>query len=134
MIKIKKPELLAPIQDYMSLTAAIENGADAVFFGIKGFNMRAGAKNFTINDLPKITKIAKIHGVKTYLAINIIIYENELKKVVELLKKVKAANVDAIICWDFAIIQIAKRLKIGEKRGLIRFLYIKFLYKVLVIK
>lgn len=112
MIKIKKPELLAPIQDYTSLTAAILNGADAVFFGIKGFNMRAGAKNFTLADLPKITKIAHEAKVKTYLAINTIIYENELKKVEDILKKVKAAKVDAIICWDFAIIQIAKRLKI----------------------
>lgn len=110
MIKIKRPELLAPIQDYMSLTAAIENGADAVFFGIKGFNMRAGAKNFNLADLPKITKIAHAHKIKTYLAINTIIYENELKKVEEILKKVKAAKVDAIICWDFAIIQIAKKL------------------------
>ena len=55
----KKPELLAPIQDYTSLHAAINSGADAVFFGIKGFNMRAGAKNFTTADLPKIAKIAK---------------------------------------------------------------------------
>ena len=112
MIKRKKPELLAPIQDFTSLTAAINNGADAVFFGIKGFNMRAGAKNFTEKDLPKIVKIAKAHKIKTYLAINIIIYENELKKVETLLKKVKKAGVDAIICWDFAIIQIAKKLGI----------------------
>ena len=110
MKKIKKPELLSPIQDYTSLTAAIKNGADAVFFGIKGFNMRAGAKNFTIKDLPKITKIAHKNNIKTYLAINIIIYQNELKKVEQVLKKVKEAKVDAIICWDFAIIQIAKRL------------------------
>lgn len=110
MIKVKKPELLSPIQDYTSLTAAIENGADAVFFGIKGFNMRAGAKNFTMADLPKITKIAHSKKVKTYLAINTIIYENELKKIEIILKKVKDAKVDAIICWDFAIVQIAKRL------------------------
>ncbi|MDD4804758.1 MAG: U32 family peptidase [Candidatus Pacebacteria bacterium] len=112
MIKIKKPELLAPIQDYTSLTAAIENGADAVFFGIKGFNMRAGAKNFTVKDLSKIVKIAHKSNVKTYLAVNIIIYENEIKKVEEVLKKVKEAGIDAIICWDFSIIQIAKKLKI----------------------
>ncbi|MFA6797151.1 MAG: peptidase U32 family protein [Candidatus Paceibacterota bacterium] len=112
MIKIKKPELLAPIQDYTSLTAAIENGADAVFFGIKGFNMRSGAKNFTVKDLPKIVKIAHKSNVKTYLAVNIIIYENEIKKVEEVLKKVKDAGIDAIICWDFAVIQIAKKLKI----------------------
>ena len=88
MKNIKKPELLAPIQDYMSLIAAVENGADAVFFGIKGFNMRAGAKNFTINDLPKIVKIAKKKNVKTYLALNIIIYEEEIAKVEKLPNRV----------------------------------------------
>jgi putative protease len=109
---MKKPELLSPIQDYTSLMTAIKNGADAVFFGIKGFNMRAGAKNFTIKDLPKITKIAHQNNVKAYLAINIIIYEEEIKKVTQILKKVKNAGVDAIICWDFAIIQIANELGI----------------------
>jgi putative protease len=108
----KKPELLSPIQDYTSLAAAIKNGADAVFFGIIGFNMRAGAKNFTVKDLPKIAKIAHENNVKTYLALNIIIYQNELKKVEDVLKKVKAAKIDAIICWDFAVIQIAKKLGI----------------------
>jgi putative protease len=112
MKKNKKPELLAPIQDYTSLTAAIKNGADAVFFGIKGFNMRAGAKNFTLNDLPKVVKIAHKNNVKTYLAINIIIYEEEIKKVEQVLRKVKKAKVDAIICWDFSVIQIAKKLGI----------------------
>lgn len=109
---IKKPELLAPIQDWTSLTAAIENGADAVFFGIKGFNMRAGAKNFTVKDLPKIVKIAHKKNVKTYLAINTIIFEDEIKKIEKILVKVKEAKVDAIICWDFAVIQIAKKLNI----------------------
>lgn len=112
MTTIKKPELLSPVQDYISLTTAIENGADAVFFGIKGFNMRAGAKNFTVNDLPKITKIAHKNNVKTYLAINTIIYEDEIKKVEKILIKVKKAKIDAIICWDFSIIQIAKKLGI----------------------
>ncbi len=112
MKKIKKPELLAPVQDYTSLSAAIHSGADAVFFGIKGFNMRAGAKNFTVNDLHKIAKIAHKNKVKTYLAINTIIYEEEIKKIEEILKKVKAAKIDAIICWDLAIVEIARKLKI----------------------
>jgi putative protease len=111
-MKIKKPELLAPVQDYMSLRTAIDNGADAIFFGIKGFNMRARAKNFTVADLPKITKIAHDSNVKIYLAINTIIYEDEIKEIEKILRKVKEAKVDAIICWDFAIIQIAKRLEI----------------------
>jgi U32 family peptidase len=110
MKTIKKPELLAPVQDYISLTTAIKNGADAVFFGIKGFNMRAGAKNFTAKDLPKITKIASKAKIKTYLALNIIIYENEIPKIEHLLKLVKKAGITAIICWDMAIIQIAKKI------------------------
>jgi len=112
MNKFKKPELLAPVQDYVSLLAAIENGADAVFFGIKGFNMRAGAKNFTIKDLKKIAEIARKNNVKTYLAINTIIYENEIEEIKKILVKVKEAKIDAIICWDFAIIQIARKLGI----------------------
>lgn len=109
---IKKPELLVPVQDYISLVAAIKNGADAVYFGIKGFNMRAGAKNFTVKDLPKIVKIARKNNVKTYLAINTIIFDGEIKKIEKILIKVKEAKIDAIICWDFAVIQIAKKLKI----------------------
>lgn len=109
-VSSKKPELLAPVQDYVSLSAAIENGADAVFFGVKGFNMRAGAKNFEVKDLPKITKIAHKRRVKVYLAINTIIYEEELKKIEKILTAVKKAKIDAIICWDHAVIQIAKKL------------------------
>ena len=112
MNKIKKPELLAPVQDYTSLKTAIDNGADAVFFGIKGFNMRAGAKNFIIKDLPKIVKIAHKNNVKTYVTVNIIIYENEVSKLENLLKNIKKAGVDAVICWDFAVIQIAKKFGI----------------------
>lgn len=108
----KKPEILAPIQDWTSLKAAIDNGADAVFFGIKGFNMRANAKNFTIADLPKIAKVANASKVKTYLTLNIIIYDTEVKKVETMLKKVKAAGISAVICWDLAVIEIAKKVKI----------------------
>ena len=61
----KTPEILAPIQDWTSLTAAIDNGADAVFFGIKGFNMRSNAKNFTTGDLSKLAKIAKAAKIKS---------------------------------------------------------------------
>ena len=109
---MKKSELLAPIQDYTSLSAAVNNGADAVFFGIKGFNMRAGAKNFTIRDLPKISRIAKEGKIKTYLAINTIIHQEDIKKLEKILKKIKETSIDAIICWDPAVIQIAKKLKI----------------------
>lgn len=108
---MKKPELLSPIQDFTSLQAAIQGGCDAVYFGIKGFNMRAGAKNFNVNDLKKISKICHENKVRAYLAVNTIIYEDEIKKVESLLKKTKAAKIDAIICWDMAVIELVKKLK-----------------------
>ncbi len=108
----KKPEILAPIQDWTSLTAAINSGADAVFFGIQGFNMRANAKNFTVGDLKKIARIANEAKIKTYLTLNIIIYNNEVKKVDALLQKVKAAGITAVICWDLAVIELAKKHKL----------------------
>lgn len=107
-----KPEILAPIQDFVSLTAAIKAGCDAVYFGIKGFNMRAGAKNFSAQDLKKISKICKENNVKAYLALNTIIYEEEIKKVKVILEKAKKAKIDAIICWDMSVLRQAKRLKI----------------------
>ena len=67
---MKKPEILSPIQDFMSLKAAIDAGADAVYFGVRGYNMRVTAKNFTVEDLQKISETAHEKGVKTYLALN----------------------------------------------------------------
>jgi len=107
----KKPTLLAPVQDFTSLKAAIDNGADAVYFGIQGFNMRAGAKNFKALDLPEITNLARKRKVKTFLAINTIIYEEELEKAEKILRKAKESGIDAIICWDTAILKLAKKLK-----------------------
>lgn len=107
---MEKPELLAPIQDYISLTAAIEAGADAVYFGIRGFNMRAGAKNFTAKDLKRIVKICHQHQVKAYLALNIIIYENELSKVKRILQSAQRAGIDAIIAWDMSVLRAAQKL------------------------
>ena len=70
---MKKPEILSPVQDFTSLQSAIDAGADAVYFGIQGFNMRATAKNFTIDDLPKIAQTAHDAKVRIYLALNTII-------------------------------------------------------------
>ncbi len=107
---MNKPELLSPIQDFTSLQAAIQNGADAVYFGIRGYNMRAGAKNFTLKDLKKIVKICHKNKIRCYLALNTIIYENELKQVEKILKAAKKTKIDAIICWDLAVIKLAKKL------------------------
>lgn len=106
-----KYELLAPAGNFPMLVSAINAGADAVYFGLKEFSMRSSAKNFTINDLDKIEKICKPKKVKRYLTINTIIYNNELQKLEETIKKIKG-KIDAIICWDFSVINLCKKHKI----------------------
>lgn len=105
-------KLLAPVGNFIALQAAIESGADEIFFGVQGFNMRANAKNFKQSDLKKVIKICHDNDVKAYLAINIIIYENELTKLKKVLKKAKEAEIDAIIAWDMAVVSEAEKLKI----------------------
>jgi len=106
----KKYELLAPVGDFPMLVAAINAGADAVYFGLKEFSMRTGSKNFTINDLDKINEICG-KKVKKYLTLNTIIYDNEIKKIEKIIKKIKG-KVDAIICWDLSVIQLCRKYKI----------------------
>jgi len=105
-----KYELLSPSGDFPSMIAAVEAGADAVYFGLKEFNMRDSAGNFSVGDL---TRIGKICGkkVKKYLTLNVIIYDSELKKVEGLIKKVRG-KVDAIICWDLSVINLCRKYKI----------------------
>jgi putative protease len=107
-----KPELLAPVQDFVSLESAIQAKADAVYFGIKGLNMRAGAKNFELNDLKQIITLCHKNKVKAYLAINTIIYDNELNKIKQVLKKAKKEKINAIIAWDFSVINEANKLNL----------------------
>ena len=99
-------EILAPAGNWEMLTAAINAGADAVYFGIQGLNMRANAKNFTIDDLPEIINKCHQNNVKAYLAINTIIYDTELEKTKQIISKAK--GIDAIICWDLAVIKLAR--------------------------
>lgn len=108
-----KYELLAPAGDFPSLIAAVEAGTDAVYFGLKEFNMRDSARNFKISDLNKIDKICKKNNktIKKYLTINTIIYDNEIKKIENIIKKVKG-KVDAIICWDFSVVELCRKYKI----------------------
>jgi len=112
MKKSKKTcELLAPAGDFSMLSAAVNAGADAVYFGLKEFSMRAAAKNFTIKDLDEVEKICKPKRIRRYLTLNTIIYNSELKQIKETIKEVKN-KVDAIICWDPSIIQLCKKYKI----------------------
>ena len=112
-MKTNKPEILAPAGDFEALVTAINAGADAVYFGIQDFNMRARTKNFKITDLPKIKKLCTQNNknIKRYLTLNIIIYDNELKKAEKIIKKAKS-YVNAIICSDISIIMLCKKYKI----------------------
>jgi putative protease len=106
-------ELLAPAGDFPSLISAIESGADAIYLGLKEFNMRDSAKNFKLSDLKKIKKICNSsqRKPKIYITLNTIVYDSELKKIESIVKKLKG-RVDAIICWDLSIINLCKKYKI----------------------
>ncbi len=106
-----KYELLAPVGDFRNLYAAISAGADAIYFGVKGLNMRATAKNFSVRDFKKIRKICDDKNVKMYLTLNIVIYENELKKIEEIIRKSRNI-VDAIICWDLSVVKLCKKYSV----------------------
>jgi putative protease len=105
-------ELLAPVRDEVSLTAAIDAGADAVYFGLGKLNMRASSRGFTPEELPDIIARAHSRNVRVYITVNTIIYENELAEVDGLLSRIKSAGADAVICWDPAVIHRCRMLEI----------------------
>ncbi len=107
---ILKPELVSPAGDWPSLVAAVEGGADSVYFGVKILNMRNLAANFDVTELPKIMKFLRDNDKKGYLALNVIVMDKELAKVERILRAAKKADVDAVILWDMAVFSIAKRL------------------------
>ncbi|HPW58800.1 MAG TPA: peptidase U32 family protein, partial [Candidatus Rifleibacterium sp.] len=108
-----KPELMAPAGDMTSLRAALDAGADAVYFGVVSMNMRASAKNFSVEDLPEIAQVCHTAGARAYLALNTIIYDREIELAESLVKAAAAAGIDAVICWDFAILELALRYGIA---------------------
>lgn len=101
-------EIMAPVGSYESLSAAIQAGADAVYFGVGNLNMRSrSVANFTVEDLERIAGIAQQHGVRTYLTVNTIIYNHEIEEMHELVQAAKAAGITAIIASDMAVITYA---------------------------
>jgi putative protease len=104
-MKLNKPELLAPAGDWTMLRTAVKHGADAVYFGVDKLNMRAKAKNFSIDELGEIVKFCRENNVDTHLTINSIVYENELDEIDVIIPAAKKAGVDLVICWDMAVIQ-----------------------------
>lgn len=102
-------ELMAPAGNFESLQAAIDNGANSVYFGVEQLNMRARASmNFTMDDLDDIVKRCQPKGIRTYLTLNTIIYDHDLSVVRTLVKSAKQANITAIIAMDQAVISLAR--------------------------
>lgn len=101
---------MAPVGSYDSLSAAIAAGADAVYFGVQGLNMRSrSSANFTLDDLRNIASIAAGAGVKTYLTVNTIVYDNDLQAVRETIAAAAAAGITAVIASDIAVISECRR-------------------------
>lgn len=99
---------MAPAGSFESLTAAIQGGADAVYFGIDQLNMRAGsANNFSISDLPEIVSLCSQNGVKTYLTVNVVVYDRELNQMKKVIDAAVSSGISAIIASDIAVIQYA---------------------------
>jgi len=103
-------ELLAPVGNLSMLRAAVDSGCNAVYFGIKGLNMRDRANNFAIEEIKKVVDFCHKNNVKAYCCVNVIIYENELNKLDEVLKALKEAGIDAVICWDMAVVKKCNEL------------------------
>jgi U32 family peptidase len=104
------PELLAPAGDWECAKAAVENGTDAIYFGLEKFNARMRAHNFTEADLPKLMEFLHRRGVKGYVTFNTLVFENELADAEKYLRAIIAAGVDAAIVQDVGICRLIRKL------------------------
>ena len=106
-----KIEIMAPVGSYESLQAAIQAGADAIYFGVGNLNMRSrSAANFGLDDLAQIATICHQHAIRTYLTVNTIIYNHEIEEMQTLVQAAKAAGITAIIASDMAVILYANSI------------------------
>ncbi len=104
-------EIMAPVGSYESLHAAINAGADAIYFGIEGLNMRSrSSNNFTLDDLRSIALMCNEQGVKTYLTVNTIIYDDDIEKCHSIIDAAREAGITAIIASDVAAIMYARQV------------------------
>jgi putative protease len=110
-MKRNEVEIMAPVGSYESLMAAIQAGAGSVYFGVEQLNMRArSSNNFTIEDLKKIAGIAHSKGVKTYLTVNVVVFDTELEQLRSIIDAAKEAGISAIIASDISAIMYARQI------------------------
>lgn len=107
---MRKPEILAPAGDRAALEAAVRAGADAVYFGLRGFNARARAANFDAAELAATLRYLHEHGVRGYVTLNTLVFDAELASVETAIRACAAAAVDAIIVQDLGVAKLARLL------------------------
>ncbi|MEH1846092.1 MAG: U32 family peptidase [Nostoc sp.] len=107
---LQRPELLAPAGNWDCAKAAVENGADAIYFGLDRFNARMRAQNFTEADLPQLMTFLHRRGVKGYVTVNTLIFPKELAQAQQYLRTIIAAGVDAVIVQDVGICRLIRHL------------------------
>jgi len=101
----KDIEIMAPAGSYESLMAAIQGGADSVYFGVEQLNMRAASSNnFSLDDLRKIASICKINGLKSYITVNVVVYDHEIDQMHRLIDAAAESGISAVIASDLAVI------------------------------
>lgn len=105
-----RPELLAPAGDWECVRAAVENGADAVYFGLERFNARMRAKNFTQADLPALMEFLHKRGVRGYVTFNVLVFTHELPDAEDYLRTIIASGVDAAIVQDTGICRLIRKI------------------------
>jgi U32 family peptidase len=105
-----KPELLAPAGDRTCLIAAVENGADAVYFGLQRHNARIRANNFDGTDLPEVMALLHRRGVKGYVTLNTLVFPDELTCLEETIRDLAAAGVDAVIVQDLGLVRLIRAI------------------------
>ncbi len=111
MSQPNKIELMSPAGSFESLMSAIKGGCNSVYFGIEQLNMRARSTiNFTIEDLVEIAKIAKENSIKTYITLNTIIYDHDLRLMRDIVDAAKSAGIDAIIASDHAVMNYCRKI------------------------
>ena len=104
-------EIMSPVGSYESLQAAIQGGANAVYFGVGNLNMRSrSSANFSLEDLAKISQMCKESNIRSYLTLNTIVFDNELEEVYKVADAAKAAGITAVIASDLAVLEYLKEI------------------------
>ena len=108
---LRKPEVLSPAGGWDQMKAAVESGADAVYFGLQqGFNARARASNFDIETLPDIMTYLHTYGVKGYVVVNVLVFDEEVEALKGLILRMAEAGVDALIVQDLGAVKLARQI------------------------